>query len=140
MLFRSPQDNPIFAGSIQENLLLGRQIPTNELLAISQNIGLDRVLQKFPDGLNHQLKVNGANLSAGQKQLIGIARGLVQLGDLLILDEPVANLDEKTTQQVFTYLASLPTTVLLVSHQLETEHSNFQKLVLADGQIQQVDS
>lgn len=135
-----PQDNPIFAGSIQENLLLGRQIPTNELLAISQKIGLDRVLKKFPNGLNHQLKVNGANLSAGQKQLIGIARGLVQLGDLLVLDEPVANLDEKTTQQVFTCLASLPTTVLLVSHQLETEHSNFQKLVLADGKIQHADS
>ncbi|MDF7639879.1 ABC transporter ATP-binding protein [Lactobacillus sp. ESL0791] len=129
-----PQVNSVFSGTIKENIILGRDIATERINTISDEIGLTNLIKNFKGGLDYQLTTGDENISAGQKQLIGIARALVASHELLLLDEPLANLDTRQTVQLTDYLARTAQTVIMVSHRLP-DKDKFTEIELKGGKL-----
>ncbi len=114
-----PQRPHLLACSIAENVRLGRQDASEEELAAAlAAAGLSDVVAGLPDGLDTVLGERGAGLSAGERQRVALARAFLRDAPLLLLDEPTANLDGQTEQQVLEAIQRLSTgrTVILVAH------------------------
>ncbi len=114
-----PQRPHLFAASIAENVRLGRPgASIEEVRAAVSAAGLDGVVADLPDGLATQLGERGAGLSAGERQRVALARAFLRDAPLLLLDEPTANLDGDTEQEVLEAVRRLShgRTVVLVAH------------------------
>ncbi|MBT8804607.1 ATP-binding protein [Lactobacillus delbrueckii subsp. bulgaricus] len=132
-----PQKAQLFAGSIRDNLLMGRMEASDEELwqALSLAQAKDVVLAK-PGQLDFQLEQEGRNLSGGQKQRLTIARALVKQATLLILDDSDSALDLATGARLRQALASLKdVTKILVSQRVSSIMQADQILVLDDGKL-----
>ncbi|MCD5493458.1 ABC transporter ATP-binding protein/permease [Lactobacillus delbrueckii subsp. lactis] len=132
-----PQKAQLFAGSIRDNLLMGRLEASDEELwqALSLAQAKDVVLAK-PGQLDFQLEQEGRNLSGGQKQRLTIARALVKQAPLLILDDSDSALDLATGARLRQALASLKdVTKILVSQRASSIMQADQILVLDDGKL-----
>ena len=132
-----PQKAQLFAGSIRDNLLMGRLEASDEELwqALSLAQAKDVVLAK-PGQLDFQLEQEGRNLSGGQKQRLTIARALVKQSPLLILDDSDSALDLATGARLRQALASLKdVTKILVSQRASSIMQADQILVLDDGKL-----
>lgn len=132
-----PQKAQLFAGSIRDNLLMGRLEASDEELwqALSLAQAKDVVLAK-PGQLDFQLEQEGRNLSGGQKQRLTIARALVKQAPLLILDDSDSALDLATGARLRQALASLKdATKILVSQRASSIMQADQILVLDDGKL-----
>ncbi len=132
-----PQKAQLFAGSIRDNLLMGRLEASDEELwqALSLAQSKDVVLAK-PGQLDFQLEQEGRNLSGGQKQRLTIARALVKQAPLLILDDSDSALDLATGARLRQALASLKdVTKILVSQRASSIKQADQILVLDDGKL-----
>jgi ATP-binding cassette, subfamily C, bacterial CydCD len=114
-----PQRPHLFAASIAENVRVGRREASEEeiLMAIS-GVGLASAITELPAGTRTVLGERGAGLSAGERQRVALARAFLRDAPLLLLDEPTANLDGDTEQEVLeaVRLLSRGRTVLLVAH------------------------
>ncbi len=114
-----PQRPHLFASSIAENVQIGRRDASEEeLAAATAAAGLTDVVAGLPDGLDTVLGERGAGLSAGERQRVALARAFLRDAPLLLLDEPTANLDGQTEQQVLEAVRrlSIGRTVILVAH------------------------
>ena len=132
-----PQKAQLFAGSIRDNLLMGRLEASDEELwqALSLAQAKDVVLAK-PGQLDFQLEQEGRNLSGGQKQRLTIARALVKQAPLLILDDSDSALDLATGARLRQALASLKdVTKIRVSQRVSSIMQADQILVLDDGKL-----
>lgn len=132
-----PQKAQLFAGSIRDNLMMGRLEASDEELwqALSLAQAKDVVLAK-PGQLDFQLEQEGRNLSGGQKQRLTIARALVKQAPLLILDDSDIALDLATGARLRQALASLKdVTKILVSQRASSIMQADQILVLDDGKL-----
>ncbi|MFZ2332098.1 MAG: ABC transporter ATP-binding protein [Lactobacillus delbrueckii] len=132
-----PQKAQLFAGSIRDNLLMGRLEASDEELwqALSLAQAKDVVLAK-PGQLDFQLEQEGRNLSGGQKQRLTIARALVKQAPLLILDDSDSALDLATGARLRQALASLKdVTKILVSQRASSIMQADQILVSDDGKL-----
>lgn len=132
-----PQKAQLFAGSLRDNLLMGRLEASDEELwqALSLAQAKDVVLAK-PGQLDFQLEQEGRNLSGGQKQRLTIARALVKQAPLLILDDSDSALDLATGARLRQALASLKdVTKILVSQRASSIMQADQILVLDDGKL-----
>lgn len=96
-----PQSNIIFEDTIRNNILLGNEIRINKTIEeIVKLVGLDEDINRFDNGLETKLGTNGVMLSGGQKRKISLARAFVQFPEVLILDEPTADLDYKSEEYI----------------------------------------
>lgn len=114
-----PQRPHLFAASIAENVRIGRREASDEQVwAAIFAAGLSDVLSSLPDGIETMLGERGAGLSAGERQRVALARAFVRDAPLLLLDEPTANLDGQTEQEVLEAVRRLSEgrTVILVAH------------------------
>ena len=114
-----PQRPHLFAASIADNIALGRPGATRE--QISEAVaaaGLSDVVARQPDGLDAMLGERGAGLSTGERQRVALARAFLSEAPLLLLDEPTANLDGATENEVLAALERLvqDRTVVVVAH------------------------
>ena len=134
------QDPFLFSGTIADNLRFARPEATDaELLAAAKAIGVDRIAARFEGGLQHVVREGGAGLSAGERQLISIARALVADPRILILDEATSNIDrpsEVLIERAFDTLLRGRSS-LIIAHRLATVRRADEIIVLEHGRIAQ---
>jgi thiol reductant ABC exporter CydD subunit len=114
-----PQRPRLFCSSIAENVRLGRrEASMQDVWEALSAAGLAEVIAQLPSGLETMLGDRGAGLSAGERQRLALARAHLRDSPLLLLDEPTANLDGETEQDVLRAVRRLSRgrTVLLVAH------------------------
>jgi ATP-binding cassette subfamily B protein len=132
------QDTWLFAGTIRENIAYGRPAATEEeLLAAAQAAYVDRFVHALPDGYDTVLDDEGGNVSAGEKQLITIARAFLARPAVLILDEATSSVDTRTELLVQQAMSALrrDRTSFVIAHRLSTIRDADLILVMEGGAI-----
>jgi ATP-binding cassette, subfamily B, multidrug efflux pump len=132
------QDAWLFGGSIFDNIRYGNLDATEEqVLAAAKATYVDRFVRALPDGYDTVIDEEGNNVSAGEKQLITIARAFLANPSLLILDEATSSVDTRTELLVQHAMAALRTdrTSFVIAHRLSTIRDADVILVMEDGQI-----
>jgi ATP-binding cassette subfamily B protein len=134
------QDPFLFAGTIADNIRFGRpDASDDEVESTAAAVGVDRVARRFRDGLLHEVREGGAGLSAGERQLISIARALLADPRILILDEATSNIDRPTEILIERALDRLlhGRTSIIIAHRLATVRRADEILVVEHGRIVQ---
>ncbi|WP_295816213.1 ABC transporter ATP-binding protein [uncultured Deinococcus sp.] len=132
------QDTWLFAGTIRDNIAYGRPTASEaEILAAAQATYVDRFVHSLPAGYDTVLDDEAGNISAGEKQLITIARAFLANPDLLILDEATSSVDTRTELLVQQAMAALRSdrTSFVIAHRLSTIKGADLILVMQAGQI-----
>ncbi len=132
------QDAWLFHGTIRDNIRYGRPDATDEeLLEAARATFVDRFVRSLPAGYDTVLDEESSNVSAGQKQLITIARAFLTQPALLILDEATSSVDTRTEQHVQHAMAALRSnrTSFVIAHRLSTIRDADLILVMHDGRI-----
>ena len=127
----------IIDGTVMDNIAFGREISRAQVLdALTRAQGLD-VLDNLPAGLDSLLREQGGNISVGQAQRIALARAIALPVNILLLDEPTANLDTGSEQLVLAALQQLPkaTTVITVTHRIKQIMGMDQVLLIDGGRL-----
>ncbi len=132
------QDTWLFAGTIRENIAYGRPGASDEeVLEAARATYVDRFVHSLPDGYDTVLNAEADNISAGERQLITIARAFLSDPALLILDEATSSVDTRTElllQQAMSNLRS-DRTSFVIAHRLSTIRDADLILVMEDGRI-----
>jgi ATP-binding cassette subfamily B protein len=116
-----PQEPFLFAGTIRENITFGdQQIPQNRLEKAVRDASLYDTIKSFPDGLETVVGEKGIILSGGQKQRIALARCLLQDNAILLLDDPISQVDLETGTAIINTIRKMAgqKTIVIVSHRL----------------------
>ena len=132
------QDTWLFAGTIRDNIAYGRPDATEqEILAAARATYVDRFVHSLPDGYDTLIDDEGSNISAGEKQLLTIARAFLADPALLILDEATSSVDTRTEVLVQHAMAALRAdrTSFVIAHRLSTIRDADLILVMEDGAI-----
>jgi len=132
------QDTWLFAGSIRDNIAYGRPGASDEdVLAAARATFVDRFVHSLPDGYDTVVDEEGSNLSAGERQLVTIARAFLTDPALLILDEATSSVDTRTELLLQQAMAALRTdrTSFVIAHRLSTIRDADLILVMEDGAI-----
>jgi ATP-binding cassette subfamily B protein len=134
-----PQDLPLFSGSVAENIALGDSSPDlDRIVSICREIELFSVIDALPSGFATTLGSSGADLSAGQRQKIAIARAIYRDPEILILDEASSNLDalgEIAVQRCLHRLELAGKTIIVIAHRLATAARGHRIVVLDEGRV-----
>ncbi|MBQ3271570.1 ABC transporter ATP-binding protein [Candidatus Saccharibacteria bacterium] len=131
------QDTWLFSGTIKENIVYNRSHITNQRVQeVCDTIGLTHFIKTLPKGLNSEISDNDS-VSAGQRQLLTIARGMVEDAPFLILDEATSNVDTRTEELVQKAMDKLMQgrTSFIIAHRLSTIKNADLILVMKDGNI-----
>lgn len=132
------QDTHLFNATIRENLLLARPGATEEeMVGAARQAQLEPFISSLPDGYDTWAGEQGLRLSGGERQRVAIARAILQDAPVLILDEPTANLDAVTEQEVMDALYGLMEgrTALIITHRLVGLERVDEILVLRAGRV-----
>jgi ABC-type multidrug transport system fused ATPase/permease subunit len=132
------QDPFLFSGTIATNIRFAKPDATDEeVQAAAAAVGVDRVAARLSGGLDHEVREGGAGLSAGERQLISIARALLADPRILVLDEATSNIDRPTEVLIERALDRLlhGRTSIIIAHRLSTVRRADEILVVENGQI-----
>jgi ATP-binding cassette subfamily B protein len=138
-----PQEPFLFAGSLRDNIAFARPDASREqVAAAAEAVGLDDVVSRLPDGLDSPVHERGSSLSAGERQLIALARTLLAQPRLLILDEATSNLDLQSEARIEAALDRLlkGRTAILIAHRLTTAMKADRVVVIDHGRIVEIGS
>ena len=134
------QDPFLFAGTIADNIRFAQPgASDDEVAAVARAVGVDRIARRFERGLLHEVREGGAGLSAGERQLISIARALLADPRILILDEATSNIDRPSEILIEQALDRLlrGRTSIIIAHRLATVRRADEILVVEHGRIAQ---
>lgn len=132
------QDTWLFGGTIRDNIAYGRPSATEaEILEAARATYVDRFVRSLPDGYDTVLDDEGSNVSAGEKQLLTIARAFLARPSVLILDEATSSVDTRTEVLVQKAMGALRSdrTSFVIAHRLSTIRDADLILVMEAGQI-----
>ncbi len=132
------QDTWLFGGTIRDNIAYGRPDATEEeILAAARATFVDRFVRSLPDGYDTVIDEEGSNVSAGEKQLITIARAFLAEPSLLILDEATSSVDTRTEVLLQRAMAALRSdrTSFVIAHRLSTIRDADLILMMEQGRI-----
>jgi ATP-binding cassette subfamily B multidrug efflux pump len=132
------QDTWLFGGTIRDNIAYGRPDATDEqIIAAARATFVDRFVRTLPDGYDTVIDEEGTNVSAGEKQLLTIARAFLASPSLLILDEATSSVDTRTESLVQHAMAALRSsrTSFVIAHRLSTIRDADLILVMESGRI-----
>jgi ABC-type multidrug transport system fused ATPase/permease subunit len=134
------QDPFLFSGTIASNIRFAKPDATDaEVTAAATAVGVDRVAARLSGGLDHEVREGGAGLSAGERQLISIARALLADPRILVLDEATSNIDRPTEVLIERALDRLlhGRTSIIIAHRISTVRRADEILVVEHGRIVQ---
>ncbi len=130
------QDTWMFEGTLRDNIVYSKQATEEELKKACDAAGITHYIATQPGGLDHYVE-NGDEISGGQKQLITIARAMIENAPMLILDEATSNVDTRTEELIQTAMDNLTRgrTSFVIAHRLSTIKNADLILVMSDGNI-----
>jgi ATP-binding cassette subfamily B protein len=132
------QDTWLFGGTIAENIAYGATAATrDQVVAAAQAAHADRFIRTLPDGYDSVIDEEGSNLSAGEKQLLTIARAFLAEPVILVLDEATSSVDTRTEVLIQRAMSSLRSgrTSFVIAHRLSTIRDADTILVMENGSI-----
>ncbi|MBR4393236.1 MAG: ABC transporter ATP-binding protein [Oscillospiraceae bacterium] len=134
------QGSPLMEGTLRENICYGceRPISDDELIKVAKQSRAYDFIEKLPEGFDTRVAPGGANFSGGQRQLIAIARAMMNNPDYLLLDEATSNLDAKNERLVMDALEELMAgrTTVIIAHSLSTIRKADHVVVIRNGQVE----
>lgn len=132
------QDTWLFKGTVRDNIMYGKDnVSEDAFNAAVRMARVDQFIDTLPDGYDTVLDENGSNLSAGQKQLLTIARAIISDPSILILDEATSSVDTRTESQIQAAMNALMKgrTNFVIAHRLSTIRNADCILVIENGRI-----
>jgi len=134
----APQESFLFSGTIKENIIMGKDIFKTRLNKVLKVCMLDETIALMPRGLDTIVGERGVTLSGGQKQRIALARTLIQEKPIIILDDPVSQMDTETASKVIKNINNLKkeSTVIIISHRIAALVSCDRIYILNSGKIE----
>ena len=137
------QDVFLFSGDVRANLALGDpSIPLERIERAAQLANADGFIRALPDGYHAHVRERGSNFSAGQRQLLSLARVLVYQPEILVMDEATSSVDTETEALIQDALEKVmrDRTCLLIAHRLSTIRNADRIIVLHHGEVREVGS
>ena len=131
------QDTWLFDGTVKENIIYNRDhISDERVIEVCKEVGLHHFIKTLPHGYNSEISENDS-VSAGQRQLLTIARGMIEDSPFLILDEATSNVDTRTEELVQKAMDKLTEgkTSFIIAHRLSTIKNADLILVMQEGNI-----
>ncbi|XP_078370332.1 ATP-binding cassette sub-family C member 4-like [Oculina patagonica] len=131
----------LFSGSLRKNLDPMAQFQDADLWRALEDVQLKALLESLEGQLDHELLEHGANVSVGERQLICLARVLLQQNKIIVLDEPTAHVDPETEQTIWEIVQEKlkDSTVITIAHRLNTIKDCDMILVLNNGEVDEFD-
>jgi ABC-type multidrug transport system fused ATPase/permease subunit len=133
-----PQEAFLFSGTVGENIAFGRpEASADQVRAAAEAVGADEFIEELPRGYDTEVGERGAQLSAGQRQLIAFARALIADPRILVLDEATSNVDIHSEARIEQGLKRLLAgrTAIVIAHRLSTIRQAGRIVVLEHGRI-----
>jgi ATP-binding cassette subfamily B protein len=133
-----PQEPFLFSGTIRENITLGsKKIKDPELIRAAEAASIYETITSFPDGFETLVGEKGIVLSGGQKQRVALARALIKESTIMLLDDPISQVDMETGDAIIKTLRSMAghKTIIIVSHRLSALGFADQIIALEKGRI-----
>ena len=132
------QDTWLSSGTVRDNIAFGKPDSTYEEIEVAAKAAhAHSFIKRLPDGYDTVIKENGSNLSAGQRQLLCIARAMLSLPQMLILDEATSSIDTRTEMKIQSAFSKMMAgrTSFIVAHRLSTIKEADVILVMKDGHV-----
>ena len=132
------QDTWLSSGTVRDNIAFGKpDAMDDEVEAAAKAAHAHSFIRRLPNGYNTVIKENGSNLSAGQRQLLCIARAMLSLPQMLILDEATSSIDTRTELKIQSAFSKMMAgrTSFIVAHRLSTIKEADVILVMKDGHV-----
>ena len=131
------QDYRMVSGSVLENILAERIFADDEILAILSKVGMGDYINSLPMGVHTHISENSSTFSAGQIQLLALARALIGQPRMLIFDEATSALDNLSVQRITALLDDLKITRVVFTHRINTLRNCDHILVMSHGRMVQ---
>lgn len=134
------QDTALFGVSIRENIAYGHDyVSMEEVTAAAKTAGADGFIRRLPDGYETVLHQGGAELSQGERQLLTIARAVLEQASIMILDEATSSVDTVTEQHIRQAMFEITKgrTSFLIAHRLSTIRDCDLILLIRDGRVEE---
>ncbi|WP_321494699.1 ABC transporter ATP-binding protein [uncultured Desulfobacter sp.] len=135
------QEPFLFSGTLQDNILMGKNFPEHRTQNILDQVihmcALEETIGQMPEGLNTLVGERGVTLSGGQKQRVTLARTLVRPKPVILLDDPVSQLDTRTAERVIQGISEMHrnSVMIMVSHRLSALAGCDRIYVMENGKI-----
>lgn len=133
-----PQDVVLFSGTLLDNIrLFHDEIPEKEVYKALEKVEALEIIQRLPKGIYTEIVERGKGISAGERQLIALARSVLFGAKIFILDEATSNIDVETEHRIQKAVRELSkdNTVIMIAHRLSTVVNADRIVVVADGRI-----
>jgi ATP-binding cassette subfamily B multidrug efflux pump len=137
------QDVFLFSGDVRANLALGDpSVPLARIEAAARSANAESFIRRLPEGFNAQVRERGSNYSAGQRQLLSLARVLVFEPEILVMDEATSSVDTETESLIQEALEHVMQnrTCVIIAHRLSTIRNADRIIVLHHGEVREIGS